>query len=229
MVDITLRVADFGIGGVAANQGPRGSGQARGVSQRSVSGHGLAWGAHAAVRLAPADARGTARSAGRCLLPRSHLVSDSHRQPDSGSPRGDGRWTGRPSWPRRGVPAGTGRLAFRLPRRDEPARSSRRRGRSWPSFGTRQIGLGSALPASLPAVADSASGATCPDCGGAMKVRMNKHGGSFLGCAAFPSCRGTRPLPRELVDPPAAPARGATADRAAAGSRSSTRWGCAVC
>jgi formylglycine-generating enzyme required for sulfatase activity len=33
-----------------------------------------------------------------------------------------------------------------------------------------------------------------------MKVRTNRHGGYFLGCVAFPTCRGTRRPPPELVE-----------------------------
>jgi formylglycine-generating enzyme required for sulfatase activity len=33
-----------------------------------------------------------------------------------------------------------------------------------------------------------------------MKLRLNKSGGYFLGCAAFPACRGTRRPPPELVE-----------------------------
>jgi formylglycine-generating enzyme required for sulfatase activity len=38
---------------------------------------------------------------------------------------------------------------------------------------------------------------TCPDCGGPMKVRKGTRG-VFLGCAAFPKCRGTRGAPAAL-------------------------------
>src|SRR5262245_40491178 len=33
-----------------------------------------------------------------------------------------------------------------------------------------------------------------------MKVRVEQNGGFFLGCGAFPTCRGTRPPPPELVE-----------------------------
>jgi formylglycine-generating enzyme required for sulfatase activity len=33
-----------------------------------------------------------------------------------------------------------------------------------------------------------------------MTVRLNKHGGYFLGCLLFPACRGTRRPPAELVE-----------------------------
>jgi formylglycine-generating enzyme required for sulfatase activity len=50
---------------------------------------------------------------------------------------------------------------------------------------------------------------TCPDCGGPMKVRKGTRG-AFLGCAAYPKCRGTRGLPAALreklkADGPAPP------------------------
>jgi formylglycine-generating enzyme required for sulfatase activity len=38
------------------------------------------------------------------------------------------------------------------------------------------------------------SAETCPDCGGPMVRRYGKYG-AFLGCTAFPRCKGTRPLP----------------------------------
>ena len=33
----------------------------------------------------------------------------------------------------------------------------------------------------------------CPVCQSAMVIRTNKQGGQFLGCTAFPNCRGSRP------------------------------------
>jgi formylglycine-generating enzyme required for sulfatase activity len=46
----------------------------------------------------------------------------------------------------------------------------------------------------------------CPDCGGPMRLRSGKYG-RFLGCAAYPHCRGTRQLPGEKRKeaPPSAP------------------------
>ena len=40
---------------------------------------------------------------------------------------------------------------------------------------------------------------TCPDCGGAMKLRPGKRG-YFLGCAKYPKCRGTREAPPEVLE-----------------------------
>ncbi|HEV3145216.1 MAG TPA: type I DNA topoisomerase [Gemmataceae bacterium] len=40
---------------------------------------------------------------------------------------------------------------------------------------------------------------TCPECGSAMKVRTSSRG-PFLGCSKYPKCKGTRPLPEELLD-----------------------------
>ncbi len=40
----------------------------------------------------------------------------------------------------------------------------------------------------------------CPDCDARMRVKANKHGGYFLGCGLFPTCRGTRRPPPELQE-----------------------------
>jgi DNA topoisomerase-1 len=40
---------------------------------------------------------------------------------------------------------------------------------------------------------------TCPECGGAMKLRQGR-GGYFLGCAKYPKCRGTRQASPELLE-----------------------------
>jgi DNA topoisomerase-1 len=40
---------------------------------------------------------------------------------------------------------------------------------------------------------------TCPECGGPMKLRRGR-GSYFLGCAAYPKCRGTRQAPAELLE-----------------------------
>src|SRR5262249_35273097 len=54
-------------------------------------------------------------------------------------------------------------------------------------------------PAGRRAEAAPAAGVTetCPDCGGPMKLRDGKYG-PFLGCAAYPRCKGTRELSPEL-------------------------------
>ncbi len=39
-------------------------------------------------------------------------------------------------------------------------------------------------------------GETCPECGGEMVIRYSKSG-AFLGCAGYPDCKGTIPLPGE--------------------------------
>ncbi|MBY0231053.1 MAG: SUMF1/EgtB/PvdO family nonheme iron enzyme, partial [Gemmataceae bacterium] len=41
-------------------------------------------------------------------------------------------------------------------------------------------------------------GDLCPECAQPMRVKANKLGGYFLGCTAFPTCRGTRRLPPEI-------------------------------
>ena len=190
----TLRVADFGIGGVAANRALAAS--ARGVSRGQFLVTALR-GAHTPLYASPQQMRGEPPD------PRDDVYSLGviwyqilTGSLIAGRPGGT-RWTGRLS--AAGVPQGQVDLLSAC-LEDEPADRPADAGILADRLGT-LLDRPAALPASLPAVADSASGATCPDCGGAMKVRMNKHGGSFLGCAAFPSCRGTRPLPRELVDP----------------------------
>jgi DNA topoisomerase-1 len=40
---------------------------------------------------------------------------------------------------------------------------------------------------------------TCPDCGGAMKLRQGRKGW-FLGCAKFPRCKGVREASAELLE-----------------------------
>jgi DNA topoisomerase-1 len=40
---------------------------------------------------------------------------------------------------------------------------------------------------------------TCPECGGAMKLRSARKG-YFLGCAKYPKCKGTREAPPELIE-----------------------------
>jgi DNA topoisomerase I len=42
---------------------------------------------------------------------------------------------------------------------------------------------------------------TCPECGGPMKLRAKRAGGSyFLGCAKYPKCKGTREASPELLE-----------------------------
>ena len=40
---------------------------------------------------------------------------------------------------------------------------------------------------------------TCPECGSPMKLRHSARG-PFLGCSKYPKCKGTRPVPEELLD-----------------------------
>jgi len=40
---------------------------------------------------------------------------------------------------------------------------------------------------------------TCPECGSPMKLRTSSRG-PFLGCSKYPKCKGTRPLPEELLE-----------------------------
>jgi DNA topoisomerase-1 len=41
---------------------------------------------------------------------------------------------------------------------------------------------------------------TCPECGGAMKLRPGRGGKFFLGCAKYPKCKGTREASPELLE-----------------------------
>jgi DNA topoisomerase-1 len=40
---------------------------------------------------------------------------------------------------------------------------------------------------------------TCPECGSPMKLRTSSRG-AFLGCSKYPKCKGTRPVPEEMLD-----------------------------
>jgi DNA topoisomerase-1 len=40
---------------------------------------------------------------------------------------------------------------------------------------------------------------TCPQCGGAMKLRTSRRG-PFLGCSKYPKCKGTKEAPPELLE-----------------------------
>ncbi len=62
-------------------------------------------------------------------------------------------------------------------------------------------------PATKKAMPEVAISETCPECGGPMKLRTARFGkGYFLGCAAYPKCKGTRPAPPELLEQLQAPA-----------------------
>jgi DNA topoisomerase-1 len=41
---------------------------------------------------------------------------------------------------------------------------------------------------------------TCPQCGGAMKLRSGRGGTYFLGCSKYPKCKGTREVSEELLE-----------------------------
>ncbi|MGH7223264.1 MAG: topoisomerase DNA-binding C4 zinc finger domain-containing protein, partial [Gemmataceae bacterium] len=57
------------------------------------------------------------------------------------------------------------------------------------------------MPASAPkkTVPEVKVEETCPECGGAMKLRSARKG-YFLGCAKYPKCKGTREVPPELLE-----------------------------
>jgi DNA topoisomerase-1 len=41
---------------------------------------------------------------------------------------------------------------------------------------------------------------TCPECGGAMKLRSGRGGSYFLGCSKYPKCKGTKEVSEELLE-----------------------------
>jgi DNA topoisomerase-1 len=41
---------------------------------------------------------------------------------------------------------------------------------------------------------------SCPECGGAMKLRSGRGGTYFLGCSKYPKCKGTKELSEELLE-----------------------------
>jgi ssDNA-binding Zn-finger/Zn-ribbon topoisomerase 1 len=43
---------------------------------------------------------------------------------------------------------------------------------------------------------------TCPECGGPMELRQARFRGRgyFLGCSAYPKCKGTREAPPEVLE-----------------------------
>lgn len=43
------------------------------------------------------------------------------------------------------------------------------------------------------------SGRKCPECGGRLLIRENRHTGhQFLGCEFYPECNGTMEIPEEM-------------------------------
>ncbi len=199
---LTLRVADFGIGGVAA-------GRALVPTRRDVSrGNFLVTalrGAHTPLYASPQQTRGAPPD------PRDDVFSLGviWYQLLTGN-----LVAGRPGgtrWAKRLTDLGLSEPLVDLlgscveeDPADRPADAA--------ELAERIAALGAPARAPAPAVpaprpeAPAVAGETCPDCGGPMLLRENKHGGVFLGCAAFPRCRGTRKAPpgaRERITPAA--------------------------
>jgi formylglycine-generating enzyme required for sulfatase activity len=194
---LTLRVADFGIGGVAA-------GRALVPTRRDVSrGNFLVTalrGAHTPLYASPQQTRGAPPD------PRDDVFSLGviWYQLLTGN-----LVAGRPGgtrWAKRLTEQGLSESLVELlgscveeEPGDRPADAA--------DLAERIVALSAPVvtalaPAPAPAPAtEEVSGERCPDCGGPMQLRRSRQNGSyFLGCTAFPKCRGTRKAPPALKD-----------------------------
>jgi len=193
----TLRVADFGIGGVAANQmiaKTRGGTTPGGFLVTALRG------AHTPLYASPQQMRGDPPD----VRDDVHALGVIWYQLATGNLA-----AGRPGgtrWAQRLADLGLSAPMIDLlgacveeDPNDRPADAG--------AVADRLAALAAPAPAAAPAVEVTE---TCPDCGGPMKVRKGSRG-TFLGCAAYPKCRGTRGLPAALreklkAETPVAPA-----------------------
>jgi formylglycine-generating enzyme required for sulfatase activity len=180
-----LKVADFGIGGVAANQLIARSRQGTGPGGFLVTAlrgsHTPLYASPQQVRGAPPDPRDDVHALGVIWyqLATGNLAA--------GRPGGT-RWTRRLA--DLGLTAGMVELLGACVEEDPADR---------PADAAALADRLAALLAPAPAppgrsATDAAPGESCPVCNGPMKVRQSKYG-PFLGCAAYPRCRGTRRMP----------------------------------